>query len=137
LSRAAHRKRTGGSSAGFTMIEVLVALALVAIALAAIGSVVAATTRGVSAMEQRVALVEIARSVAASLPPASGRAVVPSAGEIQGHRWQLDVAPWTEDGPAAAAKSPWYPQIVTIRIKSPSGAILALRTVRLQKRAGG
>lgn len=137
MSRATHRNRTGGSSAGFTMIEVLIALALVAIALAAIGSVVAATTRAVGALEQRVTLVEVARSVAASLPPASGRAVVPATGEIQGHRWQVDLAPWTEGAIAAAANSPWYPQIVTIRVKSPSGAVLALRTVRLQKRAGG
>jgi general secretion pathway protein I len=135
LSRAAQRKGNGDGSAGFTLIEALIALALVAIALAAIGSVVAATTRGVGALEQRVALVEIARGLAASLPAAGGRAIVPAAGEIQGHRWQVELSPWIEGGVAAAANSPWYPQIVTISVKSPAGAVLALRTVRLQKRA--
>ncbi len=136
MSRAAHREHAGGS-AGFTIIEVLIALAVIAVCLAAIGTVVGVTSRGVRALEQRVALVEVARSVAASLPPHSARAVVPGTGEILGHRWQVDLAPWIGGDVVEQPNSPWSPQTVTIRVRSPSGAVLALQTVRLQRKPGG
>ena len=133
--RAARRDQAGGS-AGFTIIEVLIALAVIAVCLAAIGTVVGVTSRGVRALEQRVALVEVMRSVAASLPPHSARAIVPGVGEILGHRWQVDLAPWLGGDIIEQPNSPWSPQIVTIRVQSPSGAVLALQTVRLQRKPG-
>jgi general secretion pathway protein I len=136
LFRAARLEHAGGS-AGFTIIEVLIALAVIAVCLAAIGTVVGVTTRGVRSLEQRVALVEVARSVAASLPPRSTRAVAPGAGEILGHHWQVDLAPWAGGGVIGPPNSPWLPQTVTIRVQSPSGAVLALQTVRLQMKPGG
>ena len=92
MFRAARLENAGGS-AGFTIIEVLIALAVIAVCLAAIGRWSRHVARR-AFLEQRVALVEVARSVAASLPPHSDRAVVPAAGEILGHHWQIDVAPW-------------------------------------------
>jgi general secretion pathway protein I len=136
LFRAARLEHAGGS-AGFTIIEVLIALAVIAVCLAAIGTVVGGTTRGVRSLEQRVALVEVARSVAASLPPRSARAVAPGTGEILGHHWQVDVAPWAGGGVVEQPNSPWFPQTVTIHVQSPSGAVLALQTVRLQRKPGG
>jgi general secretion pathway protein I len=136
LSLAASRKRAG-DRAGFTIMEVLIALAVVAVCLAAIGAVVGVTSRGVRSLEQHVALVEVARSVAASVPPHSEHAIQPGAGEVAGHRWQVDVAPWTGSAGADQSASPWFPQIVTIRVRSPSGALLALQTVRLQRKQGG
>ena len=56
-------------NAGFTIIEVLFAIAVVAISLTAIGALTGVTTRGVRSLEQHVALVEAARTLAASLPP--------------------------------------------------------------------
>ena len=136
MFRAARLEQTGGGD-GFTIIEVLIALAVIAVCLAAIGTVVGVTSRGVRSLEQRVALVEVARSVAASLPPRSARAVVPGGGEILGHKWQVDVAPWVGGGGIEQPNSPWFPQTVTIRVQSPSGAVLALQTVRLQRKPGG
>jgi general secretion pathway protein I len=136
LFRAARLENAGGS-AGFTIIEVLIAVAVIAICLAAIGTVVGVTSRGVRSLEQRVALVEVARSVAASLPPHSDRSVVPAAGEILSHRWQIDVAPWAGGDVVEQVNSPWGPQTVTIHVQSPSGAVLTLQTVRLQRKPGG
>ena len=136
MSRAARLEHAGGGS-GFTIIEVLVALAVIAVCLAAIGTVVGVTSRGVRTLEQRVALVEVARSVAASLPPHSTRAVVPGIGEILGYRWQVNLAPWVGGDVVEQPNSPWSPQTVTIRVQSPSGAVLALQTVRLQRKPGG
>lgn len=120
-------------SAGFTIIEVLVALAVVASSLAAIGSLVAATTRGARSIEQRVALLQTARAVETGLP---GRdRLVPGnfGGEIAGHRWRVSVSPFAaEEG---GRDSPWIPQSVTTRVQSPSGAVIELHTARLRLRA--
>ena len=93
MSHAARLEHGGGGS-GFTIIEVLIALAVIAVCLSAIGAVVGVTSHSVRTLEQRVALVEVARSVAASLPPHSARPIVPGTGEILGHRWQVDLGPW-------------------------------------------
>jgi len=125
------------STAGFTIIEALVALAVVAAALAAIGSLVATSTRGAGALERHVALIETARAVLAALPPRDQLAPGSVSGERAGHRWRLDVAPLA----AAGARSPgplapqWVPEIVTVSVRSPSGATMTLQTVRLRHEA--
>jgi general secretion pathway protein I len=133
----AARLEHAGSGSGFTIIEVLIALAVIAVCLSAIGAAVGVTSRGVRTLEQRVALVEVARSVAASLPPHSAHAIVPGTGEILGHRWQVDLGPWVGGDVVEQPDSQWIPQAVTIRVRSPSGAVLALQTVRLQRKPGG
>ncbi len=56
--------------AGFTIIEVLIALAVVAVSIVAIGSVMSTNVRGVRSLEQHVTLMQTARSVmAADIPP--------------------------------------------------------------------
>ena len=136
MFRAARLEHAGGD-AGFTIIEVLVALAVIAVCLAAIGTVVGMTSRSARSLEQRVALVEVMRSVAANLPPRSAHAVASGSGEILGHHWQIDLAPWVGGGVIERPNSPWIPQTVTVRVVSPSGATLALQTVRLQRKSGG
>ena len=61
MSREA-RPEIGDKNAGFTILEVLVAITVVATALTAIGMLTGATTRGVRSLEQHVALVETTRS---------------------------------------------------------------------------
>src|SRR5262245_10165537 len=63
----AHRHCARRSGAGFTLIEVVVALALVAISLMAIGAVATTSAHGTRSLEQHLALVETARTVAATL----------------------------------------------------------------------
>ncbi len=136
MSHAARLEHAGGAS-GFTIIEVLIALAVIAVCLSAIGAVVGVTTRSVRTLEQRVALVEVARTVAASLPPHGARPIVPATGEILGHRWQVHLGPWVGGDVVEGPNSQWIPQAVTIRVQSPSGAVLALQTVRLERKPGG
>jgi general secretion pathway protein I len=116
------------------MIEVVVALAVVTIVIAAIASLVASLANGTRTLEQHVALIETARLVATSLPRGAN---LPDdlAGEMSGHRWQVRVLPFDDAGPVIPT-SPWIPQTVLIRVRSPSGAMLAIETVRLQRRAG-
>jgi general secretion pathway protein I len=119
--------------AGFTIIEVLVALAVVAATLAAIGAVIATTARATHLLEQRVSLIQTARAIETGLPR---RGQLPSgqlAGEIGGHRWRIDVSPLTTGD--LIKNSPWIPQAVAIRVQSPSGTMIELNTVRLTRRA--
>jgi general secretion pathway protein I len=120
------------SRAGFTIIEALVALAVVAASLGAIGMVVATTARATRSLEQRVALLQTARAVATGLPPRGQLAPGRLGGEIGGHRWRIDVAPLAA---GLAEDSPWIPQSVAMRVQSPSGAVLEVNTVRLRRRA--
>jgi len=136
LSRAGSCDANRGpvKSAGFTLIEVLVAIAVVAISLAAIGSLTATASRGVRSLEQHVALVETARTVASTLPARDQPLPAALAGEIYGHRWRVDALPYTGGGIAPAPDSPWFPETLRIRVQSPTGAIIGVETVRLQRR---
>jgi general secretion pathway protein I len=136
LSRVARFSRDR-PDAGFTMIEVLVALALVASSLAAIGALVATTMRGVDAIERHVALVETARNVAATIGLHAHVQMGATSGEMAGHRWRIDASPWSGGGVAANPDSPWIPQHIRVRVQSPSGAVFNIETVRLQKRPNG
>ena len=130
IARSKIRART----AGFTIIEVLVAIAVVAISLTAIGALTGITTRGVRSLEQHVALVEAARTVAASLPSRTQLASGEITGDLYGNRWRMGVSPFFGGGGAPATDSPWVPELISIRVQSPSGATISLETVRLQRK---
>jgi len=125
------------NSAGFTIIEALVALAVVAASLAAIGAVIATSVRGVRSLEQRVALVETTRAVASGLPKRDELAAGGFTGEAMGHRWRVDVTPLSAAAGPTANKAAWLPQLVAITVRSPSGATLQIDTVRLVRRPPG
>jgi general secretion pathway protein I len=122
-----------GTEAGFTILEVLVAIAVVTIVLAAIGTVTATNTRGVRSIEQHVVLAETARSVVAGLRSREPLASGGLSGDMYGNRWHIGASPMV-DGPILDSRSTWIPQMMTIRVQSPSGAAIDIKTVRLQRR---
>ena len=124
--------RTEAENAGFTILEVLIAIAVVASSLTAIGLLTGATTRGVRSLEQHVALVETARSVAAIVPSGANLSSIESVGELYGNRWRIGVSPFS--GSAPVPESPWIPVTLVISIESPSGAALSLESVRLLRK---
>jgi general secretion pathway protein I len=131
LSRATRSEWRG--SAGFTLIEVLVALAVVAASLAAIGTLIATSVRGVRAVEQHVTLVERARAIMAELPRRDELSIGEATGEIAGHRWRIAVLPHPT-GLVDRPTSKWVPRTVVATIRSPSGRVLQVHTVRLVRR---
>ena len=122
---------------GFTLVEVLVALAVVAILLAAIGSLIAGSVRGARSLDQHFALVEVARAIETGLPNRDELKVGRFSGEVSGNRWNVDVMPYTANNVDPRVPTPWVPQAVAISVQSPDGAILRVNTVRLRRRQGG
>ena len=122
--------------AGFTLIEVLVALAVVAASLAAIGSLVAVAMRGTQSIERRVAFRETLRSIVTSLPDRPDLAAGNVSGNTAGYDWRMNVAPYVSNLVDPNAPTPWQPQAVTITVRSPSGQILRVETIRLRRRPG-
>ena len=123
-----------GSTAGFTLIEVLVALAVVAISLAAIGSLIAVTTRGARAIGLHLTLVETARTIVTGLPDRDQLVPGNFSGEAAGHRWRVDVMPFYADFVDLREPTNWIPQTVVVRVQSPAGKVLQVNTVRLRRR---
>jgi general secretion pathway protein I len=124
------------SDAGFTIIEVLIALAVVAISVVAIGSVMSTNVRGVLSLERHVALMQITRMVMATKIPLRS-ALTPGtiSGEEGGYRWTIDIGPLGGDDADKEANqdsnAKWIPELVRVRVRSPFGAVSDLRTVRL------
>jgi len=132
----ADRRRDDRGSAGFTLLEVLVALALVAASLGAIGALIATNVRATRALDQRLALMETTRAILAGLP-ARGELVPGSlSGETAGHRWRVDVRPFAAVVVDPRRPAPWLPQAVTVRVEAPTGQLVRIDTVRLRRGDG-
>ncbi|MDB5567352.1 MAG: ral secretion pathway protein GspI [Tardiphaga sp.] len=121
--------------AGFTIIEVLIALAIVAVSIVAIGSVMSTNVRGVRSLEQHVALMQTTRTVMTTgIPSGAGAGPGATSGQIDDYRWTIDVRPLGGDWTVPGADIAWVPELVRVRVRSPSGAVSELRTVRLMHR---
>jgi general secretion pathway protein I len=122
------------ASAGFTLIEALVALAVTAVSLAAIGLLVAGNIRGSSRIEQHLGLVETLRAVETGLPDRTSLSAGNLSDEMHGQAWSVDSAPFAGDFVNPRAGQLWTPQTIVIKVQSPSGAVLHLETIRLARR---
>jgi general secretion pathway protein I len=124
--------------AGFTLLEVLIALAVVAVVLTAVGSLMAATVRGTLSLDQHLGLVETARAIETGLPDRGELTVGKSlTGEMRGYRWRVDVLPFQATFIDPRVTATWLPQAIRITVQSPTGQILRVNTVRLGRIASG
>ncbi|MGB6400280.1 MAG: prepilin-type N-terminal cleavage/methylation domain-containing protein [Bradyrhizobium sp.] len=129
------RLPTDRPDAGFTIIEALIALVVVAVSIVAIGSVMSTNARGVRALESHVALLQSAQTVfTTSIPPRKELAPGTLSGQLRDYRWQVDIGPVGSDWVVEGADVAWIPELVKIRVRSPSGATVDLETVRLMHR---
>lgn len=122
--------------AGFTLIEILVTLAVAAFCLAAIGSLMAGNIRGSGNIAQHIALVETLRAVETGLPDRASLTAGTLSGDMHGQNWAVDIAPFPADDINPRAAKVWTPQTIAVTVQSPSGAAVQLGTVRLVKRTG-
>jgi general secretion pathway protein I len=137
-------------SSGFTLIEVLVAIAVLAIVLGAIGAVVGNTVRAIRSVDRRLPLLETAQNLIASLPEREALRPGTQTGASGEFRWRIDAVllnPPAPDRLAAAAASTsaasdkakvmWAPLAITVRVQGSEGPPLRLDTVRLIPRPPG
>ena len=126
------RKSCSNGVAGFTLIEALVALAIVAAVLGSIGAVIATTVKGTRGIDQRLELSGTAENLLAALPARALLKPGRQSGELAGHRWRIDVSPMNV---AVASDAPqtgrFVPLAVTMRIQAPGGPAMQVTTVRL------
>jgi general secretion pathway protein I len=126
------RKSCCNGARGFTLIEALVALAIVAAVLGSIGAVIATTVRGTRGIDRRLELSGTAETLVAALPARTLLKPGRQSGEMAGHRWRIDVSAMNV---AVASDAPptqrFVPLAVTLRLQSPGGPAMQVTTVRL------
>ena len=122
-------------AAGFTLIEALVALAIVAAVLASIGSVIAVTVKGTRSIDQRLILTGAAETLLAGLPARNLLKPGSQSGQLAGQRWRIDVAPMNVATPEIRQKSRFVPLAVNMRMQAPGGPAISVTTVRLVPKA--
>lgn len=123
------------ATAGFTIIEALIALAILAGSVVAIGSVMGSTARGARQLEQHVALVQAAYNVAFLSLPARAEAVSGDfAGILMEHSWRANIEPFDIGLGAPTGEVHWVPERIRLRIQSASGSVIDLETIRLFKK---
>jgi len=91
--------------------------------------------RGVRSLEQHVALMQTARNaMTTGIPPRPelGPGVV--SGQIEDHRWQIEIGPLGGGWVVPDADVAWIPQLVKIHVQSPGGGAFELQTIRLMHR---
>lgn len=123
------------STAGFSLLEVLVTLAVLAISLSSIGGLIAVTIRGTHSIERHLAEFETARTITATLTDRDQLVAGNSSGEIGPHRWRIEVSPFSVIG-IAPQGSGWSPQKITVTVQSDSGKGFEINTVRLYRSPG-
>jgi general secretion pathway protein I len=130
------RRSCSDSAAGFTLIEALVALAIVAAVLGSIGTVIATTVKGTRGIDQRLALNGAAETLLAALPNRTLLKPGRQSGNLAGHRWRIDVSRMNL---AVASDAPqtgrFVPLAVTMRLQAPGGPATQITTVRLVPRS--
>jgi len=128
-------KSCSDGTAGFTLIEALVALAIVAAVLGSIGSVIATTVKGTRGIDQRLELSGTAENLLAALPARALLKAGRQSGELAGHRWRIDVTAMDAAADISEeAETRFIPLAVNMRLVAPGGGALQITTVRLVPR---
>jgi general secretion pathway protein I len=128
-----HSNTLNHSAAGFTLIEALVALSIVAIAMASIGGMIATSAHGAHSIEAHMTRLETARAILTALPDRDQLVAGNLSGEIADHPWRVDVFPFATQNLSAQPGGQWVPQTIVVTVRSPTGAAMNISTVRLQR----
>jgi len=122
----------GGRDRGFTLIEVLVAFAILAFTLAAAYGVFADASRAVASGERYGVALALAESRLAEVDAAPADEVWDSEGEFAGtYRWRVETRAFP-DSPAKTDRL--EPVVVAVTVTWESGGPVVLETIRLRRR---
>ncbi|MDX6584921.1 MAG: ral secretion pathway protein [Solirubrobacterales bacterium] len=130
------RKSRCNGARGFTLIEALVALAIVAAVLGSIGAVIATTVKATRGIDRRLELSGTAETLVAALPARTLLKPGRQSGDLAGHRWRIDVSPMNVPVAGDAPQTGRFvPLAVTMRLQAPGGPATQITTVRLVPRS--
>ena len=129
-----HRKRASApasrASDGFTLLEALIAITILALSLSALLSLYSTGLRGVASIDDHMRARLLAQSVMAEL--SYDRGLRP--GRVQGHSdpftWSLTVTPFEEAEPSRQS-TPWSLHHLAVTVSWPHGRQIELQTLRM------
>jgi general secretion pathway protein I len=121
--------------AGFTLIEALVALAIMTFSLGAIAELAASTHRSGLSIESRLAAVETAQKIIAGLPDRGKIGPAGMKGEVDSQRWRVDSRFYPIDFGKLDAASIWSLEEIVVEVQGPTGSQIRINMIRLIKRA--
>lgn len=124
------------ATAGFTLIEVLVALLLVATALSSLLILMAGTVQITRSMGGALTLLSTARSIFAAFPDRDQLASGKLSGVMAGHPWRIDVSPFAEPDIVSQPSARWVPELLAVTVATPYGS-KQLSTIRLRPKGDG
>ncbi len=122
-------------NAGFTLVEALAALAVMAISMAAIGALSNSSLRSGLYVERHLAQIETARKVIAAMPARKDLPQGTLTGVLDNQQWRIDASPFANSLIRATDALQWEPQQIALHVLSPTGASIEIDTIRLRKRA--
>jgi general secretion pathway protein I len=117
-------------SAGFTLLEALIAITILAVSLSALLSLYSTGLRGVSAIDGNMRARLLAQSVMAEM--SHDRALRPgqSQGRSEEFTWTLTVAPYEEPA-AGQLQGPWTLHHLVVTVSWPRGRRIEMQTLRM------
>jgi prepilin-type N-terminal cleavage/methylation domain-containing protein len=125
------RRDNGKGQAGFTLLEALVALALVLAFAAVLGPHLSQARRIMNHAEGRVAAQVLLRSLLDAPFDRSGLANASRKGEASGLRWRIVAEPVVAAAPGAPDQPRWLPYRVTASVAWGSDQVIMAETIRL------
>lgn len=120
-------------SAGFTLIEALAALAVMATSMAAIGALANSSIRSGLYVERHVAQIETARKIITGMPPRAGLANGPLTGTLDNHQWRIESTAFPNNLTRPGSDIQWTPRRIALRVLAPGGALVEIDTIRLTR----
>ena len=123
------------ATAGFTLIEALAALAVMATSMAAIGALANSSLRSGLYVERHLAHIETARKAITGMPSRASLGGDALSGTLDNHQWRIESAPFPNTLARPGSDISWTPLRVTLRVLAPGGALLQIDSIRL-RRAG-
>jgi type II secretory pathway pseudopilin PulG len=127
------RFRAREKRAGFTLLEALVALALVLAFVATLGPYLFHSRRLMGNAEQRVAAQILLRTLLDAPFDRSRLANVVRSGELNGLRWRIVTQPYAIDTAPSDPHPTWSAYRVIASVSTSAGQIVSAETIRLGK----
>jgi type II secretory pathway pseudopilin PulG len=127
------RFKPGDKRAGFTLLEALVALALVLAFVATLGPYLFYSRRLMGNAEQRIAAQILLRTLLDAPFDRSRLANAVRGGELNGMRWRIVTEPFSIDAAPSDPRPSWTAYRVIASVSTSAGQTVSAETIRLGK----